>query len=356
MKISIIIPVYNVEDYIIECLQSVANQTIAEGVECILIDDCGTDNSTRLATDFIANYQGTIKFTMLHHNHNRGLSAARNTGIKAAKGDYVYFLDSDDTIDADCMELMYSYVEKYGNVDLVQGSFYENEEEHMTGSPYCLPEFTDDRKVVKSFLLTFAGDVVGAQSRLVRRLMLLKKNLFFKEGIIHEDNLWTFFLAKHVLSMAFCSKATYYHRFNPSSITRDVNIKKEASSYSIILGDMCNNVDYILRGRQMELILDTFMFVIDNRYFESDEDRQILEKTFRPLNSHTEWKAVKEIMTLKPGGYRTKFMHALIREYKAQSCHKSANSTPPMLFQQRLHYIKAKSYISLFSLWIRIAD
>lgn len=329
-KVSIIIPIYNVEDYIIECLQSVANQTMTEGVECILVDDCGKDNSVKLALDFINAYKDKIEFKMLHHGHNRGLSAARNTGIKSAKGDYVYFLDSDDTIDAKCMELMYGCVEKHGNIDLVQGAFYENEKEHKDGSPYRLPESTDDQKIIKNFLLTFAGDVVGAQSRLVKKEMLIKNNLFFKEGIIHEDNHWTFFLAKYVHSMAFCREATYYHRFNPSSITRDVYVKKEASSYGVILEDMCNNVDDILRGRQMELILDTFMFVIDKKYYESDGGRHALEDTFRPLNNSTEWKAVKEIMALKPGGYRTKLMHALIREYKAQSCHKNIKITPPI--------------------------
>lgn len=347
MKISIIIPIYNVEDYIIECLQSVANQTMAEGVECILIDDCGTDNSMGLATDFIANYQGTIKFTMLHHNHNRGLSAARNTGIKAAKGDYVYFLDSDDTIDADCMELMYSYVEKYGNVDLVQGSFYENEEEHMGGSPYCLPEFTDDRKVVKSFLLTFAGDVVGAQSRLIRRLMLLKENLFFKEGIIHEDNLWTFFLAKHVRCMAFCSQATYYHRYNPNSITGNINISKEIKAYRDIITNLCNNIDSFLRGRQMELILDIFIFTLDHGYYENDVDKKEFINSINKISSKTEQKALKYISTLDKGWYRTINMHALIREYKSHY-DMAAKSTNECI------KLKNKIYLCLFKFYINI--
>ena len=118
-KVSIIIPVYNVELYILKCLESVAAQTMSEGVECILVDDCGKDNSVRIAEDFIRCYQGNIEFVLLHHEHNGGLSAARNTGVRAAKGEYVYFLDSDDEIMPNCMELLYSRVEKYGTVDLV---------------------------------------------------------------------------------------------------------------------------------------------------------------------------------------------------------------------------------------------
>ena len=111
-KVSIIIPVYNVEPYIEECLLSVSSQTMTEGVECIIVDDCGKDNSMSIAERFIEEYIGKISFSIIHHGSNRGLSAARNTGIKAAKGEYVYFLDSDDTITADCIQRMYAFIER----------------------------------------------------------------------------------------------------------------------------------------------------------------------------------------------------------------------------------------------------
>lgn len=66
-KVSIIIPIYNVEPYILECLQSVANQTIADKLECILVDDCGTDNSVSVAEEFLRTYSGGIHFELLHH-------------------------------------------------------------------------------------------------------------------------------------------------------------------------------------------------------------------------------------------------------------------------------------------------
>ena len=77
-KISIIIPIYNVEEYIEECLQSVMRQTYKGEIECILVDDCGKDNSIAIAEQLIADYTGSIAFRILHHEHNRGLSAARN--------------------------------------------------------------------------------------------------------------------------------------------------------------------------------------------------------------------------------------------------------------------------------------
>ena len=80
-SISIIIPIYNVEPYIASCLHSVMAQTYTGSIECILVDDCGQDDSIGVAKKVIANYQGPIRFHILHHEHNRGLSAARNTGM-----------------------------------------------------------------------------------------------------------------------------------------------------------------------------------------------------------------------------------------------------------------------------------
>ena len=85
ISISIIIPIYNVESFVAECLQSVAIQNYQGPIECILVDDCGTDKSIEIANSFIKNYKGDISFQLIHHDKNCGLSAARNTGINAAK-------------------------------------------------------------------------------------------------------------------------------------------------------------------------------------------------------------------------------------------------------------------------------
>ena len=90
-SISIIVPVYNVEPYVEECIHSVMRQTYTGPMECIVVDDCGTDNSMAVVEGLIANYKGPISFKVLHHKHNRGLSAARNTGMDAATGDYYFF-------------------------------------------------------------------------------------------------------------------------------------------------------------------------------------------------------------------------------------------------------------------------
>lgn len=103
MSISIVVPVYNVSLYVERCVRSVMAQTYPV-LECILVDDASPDDSIAKCEKLIAAYDGAISFVVLHHERNRGLSAARNTGTDAAQGDYIYYLDSDDEITPDCIE------------------------------------------------------------------------------------------------------------------------------------------------------------------------------------------------------------------------------------------------------------
>ena len=103
MKVTIIIPIYNVAPFVADCIHSVMCQTWQEPLECILVDDCGTDDSMAVVERTLQDYQGPVDFRIVRHEHNRGLSAARNTGLDNATGDYVYFLDSDDEVTPDCI-------------------------------------------------------------------------------------------------------------------------------------------------------------------------------------------------------------------------------------------------------------
>ena len=94
--VSVIIPVYQVSDYIERCLNSVMSQTY-KNIECVLVDDVTKDDSVEKCERLIESYHGSMQFKILHHEVNRGLSAARNTGTDAATGEYIYFLDSGRT-------------------------------------------------------------------------------------------------------------------------------------------------------------------------------------------------------------------------------------------------------------------
>ena len=286
-RVSIIIPVYNVEPYIEECLHSVYEQTTDTEIECLIVDDKGNDNSIHIAETFVAthNDKAKTKFKIIYRDTNGGLSAARNTGIKAAKGDYLYFLDSDDTIVPQCIDTLIHLADKYGGVDLLPALYIRVNNDMEQFGCHSFPEFSDDRSLIKRSLLDYDKIPVTAANRLIRRELITENNLFFKEGIIHEDNYWSFFLAKYVKRMAFCAEKLYYYRETPGSITKEPNIEKESYAFSTIIKDCCDNIDDYEKGAQKRFILLHLLTMYANKYYHSIEDFGKLKHYFSNHNS-----------------------------------------------------------------------
>lgn len=216
MKVSIIIPIFNVEPYIERCLQSVVSQTCT-CFECILVDDCGTDGSMPSAEQFIQNYSGEIHFRILRHENNCGLSAARNTGINAAIGEYIYFMDSDDAITPDCIETLLNIARKYPNADYVQGNIVTGSEQLMEGRiDPDVPEYVNDRNQLENIILCKSHRT--AWNRLLKRSFLLNHKLFFPVGLVMEDHYWNYHVAKYARAVAFTHQSTYFYYNNSGSI------------------------------------------------------------------------------------------------------------------------------------------
>lgn len=230
MRVSIIIPVYNVAPFIIRCLDSVVSQSYHE-IECILIDDCGTDDSVRIAEKFIDDYHGNVCFKVLHHDENKGLSAARNTGIRNASGDYVYFLDSDDAITPDCIDVLAMLATNYPQADFVQGNMVTNSKELMPTEYIGIPpEFCDEKEKLEELILVLTATT--ATNKLIKCAFLKQHSLYFPPGIVMEDTYWSYFLAKASSAAAFSNRRTYlYYRNNSSTVntrTKEM-IKKKAT-------------------------------------------------------------------------------------------------------------------------------
>ena len=307
---------YQVEQYLAICLKSITDQTMTDGVECILVDDCGSDRSLFIAKDFIEHYQGNVLFRIVEREKNGGLSAARNSGIDVASGEYVYFLDSDDEITPNCLEIMWSLVEKYGKVNLVQGAFFEDEKYANSISNIKFPEFCTCQAEIKTFLLQYLGDIVGAQSRLINLSFLKEHHLYFEEGIIHEDNLWTFFLSKYVRTMAYCDVCTYYHRYNPNSITGNVNVIQETIAYKHIIQTCSRSIDPFLIGIQKEWLLNNLITVINSKYYVKDVDLKEMLSDFKSTCSFTEKLLLSLYLMLSNSALKNKMLHLLIRKFK----------------------------------------
>ncbi len=213
-KVSIIIPVYNVEPYIEECLQSVMRQSYKGEIECILVDDCGTDNSIEVAEQLIKDYNGSIDFKVLPHTHNQGLSAARNTGIDAACGDYVYFLDSDDWISDDCIEKLTQPLD-LKRYDFVVGHYERDGKDSIVSCSDGEYHYNGlkARKGMK-------GDIpVSACNKLFRKRFLSDNQLLFEVGKVYEDSIFSFDLACVERRYYVVNSVTYYYRNRENSIT-----------------------------------------------------------------------------------------------------------------------------------------
>lgn len=251
MKVSIIVPVYNVENYVEECFSSIVGQTYAGPMECIFVDDCGKDHSVALVEGLIAAYRGPMELRMVHHECNKGLSAARNTGLREATGDYVYFIDSDDSITPECIAMLAALAEKYPGVDMVQGNLVTdlpalriNKDLHT--------EYSANQLWIKKKLLSRQLPIT-AWNRLVRRDFLFNNGLFFEEGLIHEDELWTFILAKKLQSVALCMEYTYLYRLNPNGITSAA--KQDCCSAMPVVRVMARKLDKPLVFFEMKYMM-----------------------------------------------------------------------------------------------------
>ena len=236
LKVSIVIPVYNVAPYIVECIQSVMHQTWQGPVECILIDDCGTDDSMAVVEKELQGYVGKVNFQVLSHEKNRGLSAARNTGLNVATGDYVYFLDSDDEITPDCIERLVHPLETNA-YDMVIGD-YRIVGSDMSKPPLLLQDGCSLQG--KTILHAYRkGEwYMLSVNKLYRTDFLKSNNLHFYEGIIHEDELWSFQIACLAQSLFVVGYETYIYKVRAGSITVKKNHRFRCDCINVILREM----------------------------------------------------------------------------------------------------------------------
>ncbi len=219
-KLSIIIPVYKVESYIKRCLQSVMSQVWAEDcieIECILIDDCSPDKSMLLARQQIADYQGDIHFICLQHEKNRGLSAARNTGMQAATGDYVYFMDSDDYMKPGCLETFAREIVRHQDVDIFMGQIEKVKDHSIFLAQFKEPTLISGRNEILMHMLT--GKIyIEAWNKFIKRSLITDHQIFFKEGIYFEDVTWSYPLYNYAQKVMIIPQITYVYNYNPTGI------------------------------------------------------------------------------------------------------------------------------------------
>lgn len=264
MDISIVIPIYNTEEYLEECLESVINQTYKD-YEVILINDGSTDNSLLIANKY-ANKYNNIRVI---NQKNCGQSVARNRGIKEAKGKYIYFADSDDILEKNLLEDCHKKFEE-NDIDMVMFGYKflckNGIDEHLNNKEILISlsdEYVSGKDIFKKNI--YINDFLAVVwTQMYKKSFLLENKLFFQEKIFYEDLEFIFKAFLKSKRMIYLNKSMYLYRRRPTSTTTN---------------NVVNNGKYI---KSLNTVIDKII------EFFNDMDRSddILEDSVRKYLNH----------------------------------------------------------------------
>lgn len=219
-KVSVIIPIYGVEKYIQRCAESLMRQTL-DDIEFLFVNDCTLDNSITLLQETLSGYPWR-KYEIIHHDVNKGLPAARNTGLACATGEYIYHCDSDDYLEYDALEVMFNAAREH-DADIVWCDFYE---EYSNRQIYqSQPNYCDSDSAIRAMMTS--GMRFNVWNKLCRRSIFIEHDVRFLEGNSMGEDMSMMKLFLHANTVAHVSKALYHYvRFNPGALTKNHTQKR----------------------------------------------------------------------------------------------------------------------------------
>ena len=305
-KVSIIIPVYNVEKYVKEAVESAMNQTY-KNIEIILVDDGSTDNSGKIC-DEIEKEDKRIKVI---HTKNGGLSAARNVGLETATGDYIMFLDSDDFLELDAVEHMYNAIEEK-NADYIIGNYINATEdgEKWEKPVFSYEEFREFRLSIEDSFNSFFIMNSSVCNKIFRKTFIEELNLKFEEGLPAEDAIFTtycfiksqrvFYIPKLVFnyrqrkggSISTSCSTEYFEGINKAYriIYENFRDNERLEYYRYFYGKSMNYIiykfidSYLLTNKQRSEILDNMMWFYNlTLELEVPPSQKCIEKVIRSV-------------------------------------------------------------------------
>lgn len=266
-EISIIVPVYNVESYIHRCVKSILSQTMTQ-LEVILVDDGSTDKSGRICEE----YRESDSRVKVVHQENGGLSAARNAGIRLATAEYVIFIDSDDYISQDMMEILYQMAEK-NDADMSVCGVYNVYGEN------CVPQYSREEEFVCTGKETLRHILEGKRipgtvcNKLIKREIAAQ--IQFPVGRLYEDAFYTLELIQQLKHVCVTTKPMYYYVHRPGSITTSKFKKADLDiifAYQETMELVREKYPEFLRQAAFRLLWAHFVVV--DRIFEIDDYRK----------------------------------------------------------------------------------
>lgn len=274
-KVSVIVPVYNVERYIGRCVRSLMEQTLSD-VEYIFVDDCSPDCSIGILKDMIGRY-GEKSCTIISHEENKGLPAARNTGLAAASGKYIFHCDSDDWVEPDMLQVLYDKAEAEG-ADIVWCDWFlsfSERERYMKQPGYSSPY-----AALKGML---SGRMkYNVWNKLIRRDLYLSGKVRFPEGYGMGEDLTVIRLFTYAGKVAYVNRAFYHYvQQNAGAFSRNYTDKRLAElkhnadeTISFLNGKFGNALDKEIAFFKLDM---KFPFLIGD-----DKNRYILWQTWYP--------------------------------------------------------------------------
>lgn len=222
--ISVIIPVYNVEEYLRECVDSVLNQTFRD-FEIILVDDGSTDSSGDICDEYVEKDE---RVTVIHQK-NGGLSVARNTGLSEANGKYVYFLDSDDYISENALATLLNIAEN-DNSDIVffDAISFADTDDFTVNQNYIRKNkyLTDNGYDIFASMVQCKEFHSAVPLLFISKQLLLDSSIKFVPGILYEDMVFTYQIFCSAETVSQCSRALYHRRYRKDSIMTSAKSKK----------------------------------------------------------------------------------------------------------------------------------
>lgn len=231
--VSLIIPIYNVSEYVERSLSSAFDQSYKQ-IEYLLIDDRGDDDSMNKVHKLIKRSAYCDRnIRIIQHNRNMGVSVARNTGIKHSSGEFLFFLDSDDILTINCIELHIKAIMETSSDFTVGGV-------DIVGSQSIHIKKTDNHLLQGSILMNFFNREWdnGPWNKLIRREFIFNNSLFFQEGIRYEDMLWGYNISKQAHKVQLLSVTTYKYMIHKGSFVTSKNTRQKVLDLIFVLQEI----------------------------------------------------------------------------------------------------------------------
>ncbi|WP_318478780.1 glycosyltransferase family 2 protein [Photobacterium leiognathi] len=240
MLLSIIIPAYNVSEYIDKCLTSILDCNIKDyDYEIVIVDDGSTDDTLSKIKEYKKNLDNLIIFTQ----KNKGQSAARNKGVELSSGEYIWFVDSDDYISSNSFDIIYGHIEKAKECQLIvfDGNSFNDGYSKNRSLPYIRPRFNCSIVTVNDFLsISIKEKKYFVQPSHYIIKAEIAKNVKFREGIIYEDNLYLLDILLKITKIYTINEVLYFRRIRENSTITSSLKQRNYESFKVIFTEMKN--------------------------------------------------------------------------------------------------------------------